>query len=79
MSPTPSSGSISQSSGAGAQNVFLTRLHLRYDSEHFPKDLVFQETAARENFQGRFILRQPWTGNVRCAAAQTYRHELAKR
>ena len=47
---------------AGAQNVFLTRLHLRYDAAHFPEDLVFQETADRENFQGRYILRHPWTG-----------------
>jgi hypothetical protein len=65
--------------GAGPQNVFLTRLHLRYDGEHFPEDLVFQETGDRENFQGRFILRHPWTGSDRCEAAQTYRRELPKR
>jgi hypothetical protein len=64
--------------GAGPQNVFITRLHLRYDGEHFPEDLVFQETGDRENFQGRFILRHPWTGNDRCEAAQTYRRELPK-
>jgi hypothetical protein len=62
----------------GAQDVFLTRLHLRYDSEHFPEDLVFQETADRENFQGRYILRHPWTGSDRCEAAQAYRRELPK-
>jgi hypothetical protein len=62
----------------GAQDVFLTRLHLRYDSEHFPEDLVFQETADRENFQGRYILRHPWTGSDRCEAAQVYRRELPK-
>jgi hypothetical protein len=60
----------------GAQNVFLTRLHLRYDSAHFPEDLVFQETADRENFQGRFILRHPWTGGGTCEAARRYRREL---
>src|SRR3954464_13882422 len=64
---------------SGARNVFLTRLHLRYDSAHFPEDLVFQETADRENFQGRFILRHPWTGGDRCEAAQSYRRELPKR
>jgi hypothetical protein len=64
---------------SGARNVFLTRLHLRYDAEHFPEDLSFQETADRENFQGRFILRHPWTGSDRCEAAQTYRQELPKR
>jgi hypothetical protein len=64
---------------SGARNVFLTRLHLRYDAEHFPEDLSFQETADRENFQGRFILRHPWTGGDLCEAAQSYRRELPKR
>ena len=37
--------------------MFLTRLHVRYDDAHFPEDLVFQETADRTNFQGRYVLR----------------------
>ena len=61
------------------QDVFLTRLHLRYDGEHFPEDLVFQVTGDRENFQGRYILRHPWKGSERCEAAQEYRRELPKR
>jgi hypothetical protein len=61
------------------QNVFVTRLHLRYDAEHFPEDLVFQETGDRENFQGRYILRHPWKGSDRCEAAQAYRRDLPKR
>jgi hypothetical protein len=63
----------------GAQNVFITRLHLRYDGAHFPEDLVFQETGDRTNFQGRYILRHPWTGKERCAAADEYRRELPQR
>jgi hypothetical protein len=63
----------------GAQDVFITRLHLRYDAEHFPEDLVFQETADRQNFQGRYILRHPWKGNDRCEEATLYRRELPKR
>ncbi len=63
----------------GAQNAFLTRLHLRYDGAHFPEDLVFQETGDRNNFQGRYILRHPWTGKDRCEAADTYRRELPRR
>jgi hypothetical protein len=61
--------------GAGGQapNVFLTRLHVRYDNEHFPEDLVFQETADRANFQGRYVLRHPWTGQGSCAEAAVYR------
>ncbi|HEX6898063.1 MAG TPA: DUF2330 domain-containing protein [Thermoanaerobaculia bacterium] len=63
----------------GAQDVFLSRLHLRYDSAHFPEDLVFQETADRQNFQGRYILRHPWKGNASCTAAREYRKELGRR
>jgi hypothetical protein len=62
--------------GASWTNVFLTRLHLRYDAAHFPEDLVFQETADRESYQGRFILRHPWTGKATCEAGARYRREL---
>jgi hypothetical protein len=65
---------------AGAPpNVFLTRLHLRYDNAHFPEDLVFQETADRTNFQGRYVLRHAWTETESCAAADVYRRTLADR
>ncbi|MFL5343339.1 MAG: DUF2330 domain-containing protein [Hyalangium sp.] len=63
----------------GASPVVLTRLHVRYDSEHFPEDLVFQETGDRENFQGRYILRYPWTGDSQCEEAATYRQQLDQR
>ena len=65
--------------GSGAQEVFLSRLHLRYDAAHFPEDLVFQETADSENFQGRYVLRHPWKGDEACEAAVAYRRELPKR
>jgi hypothetical protein len=65
--------------GPGPQSVFLTRLHVRYDNAHFPEDLVFQETADRANFQGRYVLRHPWTGNDACGAAAEYRRSLAER
>jgi hypothetical protein len=63
----------------GSQNVFVTRLHARYDSAHFPDDLVLQETADRGSFQGRYVLRHPWTGGDTCAAAARYRAELKRR
>lgn len=50
------------------QNVFVTRLHVSYDSEHFPEDLVFQETGDRQNFQGRYIIRHPFKGQISCNA-----------
>jgi len=68
--------------GAGGpavpQDVFLTRLHLRYDVRHFPEDLVLQETADRTNFQGRYVLRHPFTGSIACGE-ENYRRELLER
>jgi hypothetical protein len=64
---------------SGAQEVFLTRLHVRYDAAHFPEDLVFQETADRSNFQGRYVLRHEWNGDASCEAADRYRSELRER
>jgi hypothetical protein len=63
----------------GPSNVFVTRLHVRYDGAHFPEDLVFQETGDRSNFQGRYILRHAWTGTETCSEADAYRRELATR
>jgi hypothetical protein len=60
-------------------NTFVTRLHLRYTAEKFPQDLIFQETADRSNFQGRYILRHPWTGTDECPAADEYRNNLKQR
>ncbi|MDJ0748804.1 MAG: DUF2330 domain-containing protein [Woeseiaceae bacterium] len=49
-----------------AQNVFVTRLHVRYDADHFPEDLMFQETGDRQNFQGRYVIRRAWNGEAKC-------------
>jgi len=57
----------------------MTRLHVRYDAAHFPEDLVFQETADRTNFQGRYVLRHAWTGDSTCDAAVRYRADLMQR
>jgi hypothetical protein len=65
--------------GRQAQDVFITRLHVRYDAEHFPEDLIFQETADRKNFQGRYVLRHAWTGDETCPEARRYRDELSRR
>jgi hypothetical protein len=59
--------------------VFITRLHVRYDADHFPDDLVFQETADRANFQGRYVLRHRWTGTEDCPEARQYREQLPER
>jgi hypothetical protein len=64
----------------GGRGAFLSRLHLRYDSPHFPEDLVFQETADESTFQGRYVLRHPWTGKAsECREARAYFRSLGKR
>jgi hypothetical protein len=63
----------------GPQDVFVTRLHVRYDKSHFPEDLVFHETGDRTNFQGRYVLRHAWTGPATCPAADEYRRRVAER
>lgn len=54
---------------SAAQDVFVTRLHVSYDSKHFPEDLVLQETGDRQNYQGRYIIRHPWQGATSCDAS----------
>jgi Na+-translocating ferredoxin:NAD+ oxidoreductase RnfD subunit len=65
--------------GGAVSDVFVTRLHVRYDRAHFPEDLVFQATGNRENFQGRYVLRHPWAGDTVCDEARSYRKDLLAR
>ncbi len=60
-------------------NVFVTRLHVSYDAANFPEDLMFKETGDRTNFQGRYVLQHPYTGDAECEAADSYRASLPKR
>jgi hypothetical protein len=64
---------------AQANNVFVTRLHVRYDAAGFPDDLVLRETGDRTTFQGRYVLRHAWQGSARCPAARAYRESLVTR
>jgi len=59
--------------------TFVSRLHVRYDAAHFPEDLVFQETSNQENFQGRYVLRHPFTGTSQCLEATRYEGDTAAR
>ena len=43
---------LPQPRGVFTPDVFVTRLHLRYDGEHFAEDLHFRETAEREQLPG---------------------------
>ncbi len=63
----------------GGANVYISRLHVRYGREKFPEDLVFQATPNRENFQGRYILRHPFKGEITCQEGKRYRKDLRQR
>ena len=65
--------------GPGGGAPIVTRLHVRYDAEHFPEDLMFQETGDRQNFQARYVLQHPATGDLSCPAAQQYLEQVAQR
>jgi hypothetical protein len=65
--------------GPAPVNAFVTRLHVRYDATRFPDDLVFQETADRANFQGRYVLRHAFAGEATCEAGRRYRESLRAR
>jgi hypothetical protein len=60
-------------------NAYVTRLHVRYDAQSFPEDLVLTETRDRQNFQGRYVLNHPFRGPTSCEAGARYRAELPKR
>ncbi len=52
--------------------VFVTRMHVQYDETEFGRDLLFQTTQDRANFQGRYIMNHPFDGDVSCEAGQQY-------
>jgi len=64
---------------AYSDNVFFTRLHVRYNRSSFPQDLQFQVTPNIENYQARYIITHPATGDFNCDAGKKYLKELKKR
>jgi len=62
-----------------AKDVYVTRLHVRYNAESFPEDLKFKTTGDRKNFQGRYILRHAFDGEMNCPAATDYQRMVNKR
>lgn len=63
----------------GAVDTFVTRMHIRYDAKSFPEDIMLQVTEDRENFQGRYVMRHPFTEEASCEAAGGYYEGLNKR
>ena len=65
--------------GDRRQSVFVTRLHMRYQASTHSQDLQLQVTDDRGFYQGRYVLRHPWAGEMACDAADDYRKRLAAR
>jgi hypothetical protein len=63
--------------GLSTDNVFMTRLHIRYTRDKFPEDLFFQPTNARQSFQARYIIRHPYTGEIGADLKAEYEAKLA--
>jgi hypothetical protein len=62
-----------------SDKVYFTRLHVRYNRNSFPQDLMFQATPNKENFQSRYVITHPAEGDFSCEAGKTYLKELKKR
>ena len=61
------------------QNVYVTRFHAQYTKNQMPKDILFKVTNNRQNFQGRYIMNQPFKGEITCAEGQRYVREKKNR
>ena len=53
-----------------SDNVYFTRLHVRYNRKSFPQDLVFQVTPNTDNYQARYVITHPATGDFNCDAGK---------
>ncbi|WP_070137127.1 DUF2330 domain-containing protein [Crocinitomix algicola] len=62
-----------------SNDVFFTRLHLRYARETHPQDLLFHVTPNKEHFQGRYIITNAYKGDVTCEEGQKYCVKVVKR
>ncbi|ASP20139.1 hypothetical protein ANTHELSMS3_01440 [Antarctobacter heliothermus] len=54
------------------QNVYVTRLHARYEGDQMAEDVFFRATEDRQNFQGRYVMNHPYTGEMTCEAGKDY-------
>lgn len=60
-------------------NVYVTRMHIRYEKGTMFEDLKFVETRNRDNFQGRYVMNHPFDGEITCPEGEEYVAETRKR
>lgn len=56
--------------------LHFTRLHVRYRTETFPQDLMFQATPDKDPFQGRYVVHRVPDSYFDCKEGQQYLQEL---
>ncbi len=62
-----------------SNEVYFTRLHVRYNREKFAQDLSFMLTPNKENYQARYVINHPAAGDFSCEEGKKYLTELKKR
>jgi hypothetical protein len=62
-----------------SNEVYFTRLHVRYNREKFAQDLNFMLTPNKENFQARYVINHPAEGDFSCEGGKKYLTDLKKR
>ncbi len=65
--------------GRSTPNVYITRLHARFDPAYFPEDLILNETRDREGFVARYRVPSPPSAHAKCPAGEDYQENLANR
>ena len=61
------------------EDVYLTRLHIRYNRADWSQDIQFQSTPNNQSFRVNFPLLSMATDNLNCQAVQPYLYQVAKR
>ncbi len=65
--------------GQYSGQLFVTRLHVRYNRQNYPQDLLFTQTPNKERFQCRYVIQHPAGKDLTCDAAQGYYKGVVKR
>jgi hypothetical protein len=60
-------------------DLFLTRLHLNFDSRQFGTDVVLEESLPAEDFTTTYLIQSPTTAETDCPQGQAYRKRLERR
>jgi hypothetical protein len=80
--PLPSLEDLERA-GAGwvrqSNQIFFTRLHVRYNKLTHKDDLMLRETSNQSTHQGRYVLQRPFKGDLNCEAGKAYKTELSQR